>query len=77
MATVILRLPDEKHRRLKSLAKARRVSVNKLIDEWATIALAAHDAELRFRAMAARGDRTRAIALLDKLDGAGSRRQAR
>lgn len=74
MSTVTLRLPDEKHRRLKSLAKARRVSVNKLIDEWATIALAAHDAELRFRAMAARGNRSRAIALLDKLDAAGSRR---
>jgi hypothetical protein len=74
MSTVTLRLPDEKHRRLKSLAKARRVSVNKLIDEWATIALAAHDAEQRFRAMAARGNRSRAMALLDKLDAAGSRR---
>jgi hypothetical protein len=68
MSTVTLRLPDEKHRRLKSLAKARRVSVNKLIDEWATVALAAHDAELRFRAMATRGSRSRALALLDKLD---------
>lgn len=68
MSTVTLRLPDEKHRRLKSLAKARRISVNKLIDEWATIALAAHDAELRFRTMAASGNRSRAIALLNKLD---------
>ena len=74
MSTVTLRLPDEKHRRLKSLAKARRVSVNRLIDEWATIALAAHDAELRFRAMAARGNRSRALAVLDKLDSASSRR---
>jgi len=59
VATVTICLPDEKHRRLKNFAKTRRVSVSKLIDEWATITLVAHNAELRFRAMAERGNRSR------------------
>ena len=67
MSTVTLRIPDEKHRRLKQLAKRRRVSVNKLIDEWATVALASHDAETRFRALAARGSPARGLKLLDDL----------
>ena len=67
MSTVTLRIPDDKHRRLKQLAKSRRVSVNKLVEEWATVALTAHDTELRFRALAARGMPTRGLALLDEL----------
>ena len=67
MSTVTLRIPDDKHRRLKQLAKTRRVSVNKLVEEWATVALAAHDTELRFRALAACGKPVRGLALLDEL----------
>ena len=67
MSTVTLRIPDDKHRRLKQLAKSRRVSVNKLVEEWATVALTAHDTELRFRAMAARGSPARGLALLNEL----------
>ena len=67
MSTVTLRIPDDKHRRLKQLAKSRRVSVNKLVEEWATVALTAHDTELRFRALATRGNPTRGLALLDEL----------
>ena len=67
MSTVTLRIPDDKHRRLKQLAKSRRVSVNKLVEEWATVALTAHDTELRFRALAARGSPARGLALLDEL----------
>jgi hypothetical protein len=44
------------------------VSVNKLIDELATIALAQHDTEIRFRTLAARDSRAKGLALLDKLD---------
>ena len=72
MSTLTIRLPDAKHRRLKQLAEARRLSVNKLIDELTTIALAAHDAEMRFRVLAAEGDRARALRLLDRLDAAES-----
>jgi hypothetical protein len=42
--------------------------MNKLIDELATVALAQHDAELRFYALASKGSAKRGIELLDKLD---------
>lgn len=61
-------MPDEKYARLKALAKHRRVSVNKLIEEFSTQALAEFDSEVRFRALAASGDPMRGLALLDKLD---------
>lgn len=35
-----IRLPDDKHERLKALAKANAVSLNRLMDELATVALA-------------------------------------
>ncbi len=56
MSTLTIRLPDDKHERLKALAEARKISVNKLIDELATIALANHDTRLRFEARATRGN---------------------
>jgi predicted transcriptional regulator len=68
MSTLTIRLPDEKHERLKALAKSNAISVNKLIDELATVALANHDARVRFQARAARGDPARARTVLDKLD---------
>ena len=36
MSTLTIRLPDEKHERLRELAKARNISLNKLMDELAT-----------------------------------------
>lgn len=68
MSVLTIRLPDEKHARLKSLALARGVSVNKFMEELATVALAQHDAWTWFRAEAARGDPQRALQLLDRLD---------
>ena len=65
-----IRLPDDKHERLKTLAKSKSISVNRLIDELATIALANDDARVRFETRAARGSPKRALALLDKLDRA-------
>ena len=47
MATLTIRMPDEKHNRLKALAKYRHVSVNKLIEELSTQALAEFDSEVR------------------------------
>ncbi|MBS1270143.1 MAG: hypothetical protein MAG794_01097 [Gammaproteobacteria bacterium] len=38
-----IRLADDKHERLKALEKSRHVSVNKLIDELSTAALAEYD----------------------------------
>ena len=71
MTTVTLRIPDEKHARLRLLAESRGVSVNKLMDEAATVMLAEFDAETRFKTRAARGNVEDALALLDKALKAG------
>lgn len=68
MSTLTIRLPDDKHARLRQLAKHRDISVNKLVEELATISIAEFDAETRFRALAARGSTKKGLALLDKLD---------
>lgn len=70
MSTLTIRLPDDKHERLKALARANSISVNKLIDELATVALANYDARVRFETRASRGDPARALDLLEKLDRA-------
>jgi predicted transcriptional regulator len=69
MSTLTIRLPDDKHERLKALAENRRISVNKLIDELATIAIANHDARLRLAARSARGNVREALAVLERLGG--------
>lgn len=68
MSTLTIRLSDEKHERLRRLAERRQISMNKLIDELSTIALAESDAETRFRTRAALGSRERGLQLLDLLD---------
>ena len=73
MSTLTIRLPEDKHARLRQLAKHRDMSVNKLMEELATFSIAEFDAESRFRAMAARGSTERGLALLDKLDAAKKR----
>jgi predicted transcriptional regulator len=67
MSTLTVRLPDDKHERLKSLAERRHISINKLMDELATIALANYDAQIRFEFRAQQGNAQRALELLDKL----------
>lgn len=77
MSTLTIRLPDEKHERLRQLAKHREISVNKLIEELATISLAEFDAESRFRVHAARGSARKGLAVLDKLDAAFRQKPAK
>ncbi len=72
MATLTVRIPDEKHERLRNLARSRNLSMNKLIEELSTMALAEFDAETRFRARAAAGSKEEGLRLLDKLDRLGS-----
>lgn len=71
MTALTVRLPEEKHRRLKALAKSRRTPLNRLIDEMTTLMLAEFDAETRFNIRAARGvgKEERGLALLDKAAG--------
>ncbi len=68
MATLTIRLPEEKHARLKELAQARGISINKLIEELSTIALVEFDTYTRFKAMAATGNVEEGLKILDKLD---------
>ena len=68
MSTLTIRLPDDKHLRLRKLAQHRAISVNKLMEELATISITEFDAENRFRSLAARGSTKSGIAILDKLD---------
>lgn len=68
MSTLTIRLPDDKHERLKALAKHRKLSLNKLIEELTTQALTEFDTEIRFRSLAAAGNTTEGLAILDKLD---------
>ena len=70
MSTLTIRLPDDKHLRLRELARRRSMSINKLMEELATISITEFDAETRFRALAARGSTKKGLALLDKLDAA-------
>jgi hypothetical protein len=72
MSALIIRLPEEKRTRL---AKSRKVSVTKPIEEMATILLADFDAETCFelRATRGRGRIAEGLALLDKAAGKRSR----
>lgn len=71
MGTLTIRLPDEKHERLRQLAAQRNMSLNKLIEELSTAALTEFDLEKRFHARAALGSPERGLFLLDKLDRNG------
>ncbi len=68
MSTLTIRLPDNTAERLKSLARSRGLSMNKLVEELSAQALAAWDTENRFRALAATGNVTQALSILDRLD---------
>lgn len=71
MTALTLRLPDEKHRRLKALAQSRGTPINRLLEEMTTLMLAEFDAETRFNVRAARGASRdeRGLELLQKARG--------
>lgn len=68
MTTLTIRLPDDTHARLRQLAKQRKMSLNKLIEEFSTMALTQFEAETRFRARATQGSVVTGLQLLEKLD---------
>jgi predicted transcriptional regulator len=68
MGTLTIRLSDDKHARLKELAQSRGISINKLIEELSTIALAEFDTSTRFKAIAATGNPEEGLRILLKLD---------
>ena len=67
MGSLHLRIPDEKHQRLKELARSRNISVNKLLEELTTMALTEYDIETRFKLRASIGSTEKALFVLDKL----------
>ena len=67
MANLTIRIPDDKHARLKELAKSKGISVNKLIEELSTIALVEFDAQTRFKILASKGNPQRGLEILTKL----------
>jgi len=68
MSALTIRLPDDKHSRLKALASHKKVSINKLIEKLSTQAIAEFDSEVRFRALAASGNTQKGLNILNKLD---------
>ncbi len=67
MATLTIRLPDDKHLRLKKLAESQGLSINKLIEELLAIALVEFDTHTRFKLLAAKGDRKEGLKILEKV----------
>jgi plasmid stability protein len=68
MAVLTVRMPDDRHPRLKALAASQGVSVNKMIEELTTAALVEFDTHNRFKARADRGSAARGLEILDELD---------
>ena len=71
MTTLSIRLPDDMAERLKNIARERDISLNKLMFELSTQALAKEEAKQRFVAAQLRGNPKRALQLLDELDSLG------
>jgi predicted DNA-binding protein len=73
MSALTLRLPADKHQRLKALAKRRGMTVSRLVEEMTTQMLAEFDAETRFAVRAARGSGKlkRGLKILEKAAGQG------
>ena len=74
MSVLTIRLTEtamskKDHERLKQLAKSRNISLNKLMDELSTIALAEFDTYNRYLARAESGNPKEALKILDRLDG--------
>ena len=70
MSTLTIRLPEDQHERLRTLAAYRGVSLNKLFEEFSARAIAEFDVESRFRNRSEAGDPARGLEILDKLDKA-------
>lgn len=68
MSTLTICLPEDLSIRLKNVAEARGISLNKFITEISIQALTVYDAELRFKAMVARADINAALGVLERLD---------
>lgn len=69
MVALTLRLPDDKHQRLRALAKSRHTTINRMMIEATTLMLAEFDAETRFKLRSSHGAgrAQEGLALLDRV----------
>lgn len=74
MSVLTIRLPEDQHQRLKAMAQARGISLNKLFEQLTAQALTENDIELRYRRLAASGSVKRGLELLDVIDQAENSR---
>jgi predicted DNA-binding protein len=68
MSVLTIRLPEDQHERLKSLAARRGISLNKLFEEFSTRAITESDMEARFMARAMRGSPAAGLDLLERIE---------
>lgn len=66
--SLTIRLPEDKHARLRQLAKHRDMSENKHVEEFATISIAEFDAGSRFHTLAVRASRQKCLATRTMFD---------
>jgi len=71
MSALTVRLPADKHRRLRALASSRGTTINRLIDKMTALMLAEFDVETRFRVRARAGasQAARGLELMKKAAG--------
>ena len=73
MSALTVRLSDDKHLRLRQLAKARATTINGLLDETVTLLLRAGvPRAIRLAAQRGAGQQARGLALLAKAAGTGA-----
>lgn len=68
MTALTIQLPDDIAQQLKAVAKQQGRSLNKLFEQLSVQTIANWDVENRFKARAAQGNNTEALAILDMLD---------
>lgn len=68
MRTITVRLPDDVHQGIKTLAAERHLSISKLYEEISGVMLHDRTTEARFRERVAQGSRKKGLAILDTLD---------
>lgn len=68
MSTLTIRVPEQKYDRIKRIAQAKNISVNKLFDEWATVAIAEQDLFMRYQIQKQNANREVGLTLLSQLD---------
>ena len=71
ISRVTLRLPEQRHQRLKAMAQSRGISLNKLFEQLTAQALTENDIEIRYRRIATTGSAERGLALLDQIGRSG------